>query len=333
MGRITHCAALFLLLLLPFVAAAQDGCAYFVHKFRALEYAYNDQPDSSLIEYRRAFAVHTRDMADLLTAAQIAFQRDSLDAAALFLQAAAESGLAWPDVPVSLMASARDAGITDGDRWQTHFRGLPPGADVALIARVRRLAELDQSVRPDEGEVDTRTLWAADSLNAAELRAIVAELGRLPGYSDLGWEGLDDLDLLFHHLQLEDLQFFMPYMIANIRTGEYLDNTTIAYQIDRIAVAEGRVLYIDETDHLQCLSARQTPLAGRAYWSVTGEWEDFLPDGRSVLWPVFPGLGEKGANLTRQRLCLDSLEHGARRKPWLKQATAKEVRAAFGIRD
>ncbi|HNM27159.1 MAG TPA: hypothetical protein PKL15_17070 [Saprospiraceae bacterium] len=320
-------------LFLPFAASAQDGCAYFTHKFRAEAYMHKDRPDSSLIEYRRAFAIHTHGLADLLIASHIALQHDSLDAAACFLRAAASCGLAWQDLPIQIKSAAIAAGITDSDRWLTQFRPLPPGADVELIARVRRMAERDQMVRSEEVTVEDAVMWAADSLNALDLRAIVQEMGRLPGYSDLGWEGLDDLDLLFHHMQFKDLQFFMPYVIASIRLGEYLDNTTIAYQMDRIAVSEGRALYIDEKDLLQALPAGQTPLAGRVYWSATGEWDDFLPNGESVIWPVWPGLGEAGANKTRQRLCLDSVSDGARRKPWLRQASAKEIRTAFGIKD
>lgn len=321
------------LFLLPSVAAAQDGCVYFSHKYKAVVFAENEQPGNSILEYRRAFAIHTHDLADLLNAAHLALKYDSLDAATSFLNAALECGLAWEDLPLAIKIPACDARITDFDRWYAHFHPLPPNADVELIARIRRMAERDQSVRDLEVEVEDNVMWAADSLNALELRAIVAEMGRLPGYSDLGWEGLDDLDLLFHHMQFKDLQFFTPYVIAGIRTGEYTDNTTIAYQIDRIAVSEGRALYIDEEDQLRELPTPQTPLVGRAYWSVTGEWDDFLPSGESVLWPIWPALGEAGANKTRQRLCLDPVSGVVSRKPWLRQASATAVRTAFGIKD
>ena len=49
-------------------AAAQPGCAYFFHKHQAETLSSSDRLDSAITAYRRAFAIHTHDLADLLAA-------------------------------------------------------------------------------------------------------------------------------------------------------------------------------------------------------------------------------------------------------------------------
>ncbi len=310
---------------------AQPGCAYFFHKHQAETWSTSGRLDSAVTAYRRAFSIHTHDLADLLTAADRALAADSLDAAREFLFAAARCGLSWEDV----CKLAHFAAVLSPKDWSDHFRALPPGADTSLIARIARLADRDQSVRPDEGDTDEQRMRAADSLNVAELRDIVTRLGRLPGYSDLGWQGMDNLSLLFVHMGPDDLAFFMPLVIAQIRAGEFTDNATIAYQMDRIAISSGLALYIDENDRLQALPAPMAPLTPFAFWSVTGEWYEQDPGGKyqAVAWPICPALGEQAVNLTRSRLCLDPLESLRLRKSWIKTLPLAEFRAVFGLRD
>lgn len=327
-----NCPAFCLLLLYSGTfARAQSTCPYFFHKYEAEKWSAAGRADSAVIAYRRAFAIQTHDLSDLLTAADRALAADSLDAARDFLLAAAHCGMSWEAVS----KFSHFADLLSPEVWNRHFRPLPPGADTSLIARMHRLAERDQSVRPDEGHVDDRLMWLADSLNAAELRDIAARLGRLPGYSDLGWQGLDDLTLLFLHMDQDDLAFFMPLLIAQIRAGEFTDNEAIAYQIDRIAISSGQALYIDENDRLRALPDPMKHLTPFAFWSVTGEWDEPDPGGnyRAVAWPIYPALGEEAVNLTRSRLCLDPLESYRQRKPWVGFLPMETFRQIFGLRD
>lgn len=312
--------------------SAQEGCSYFARKFEAQTFAASGQDDKAITAWRAAFSVHMKNLSDLLTAADLAFKTDSLDAAWTFLKPAPALLLTWEQYLNYARVAARGKvdpeTFMDRDEWEGLLAFFSAQANQDLSQQLRRMAERDQQYRTEEA-TDTEKMHEADSLNALELRFIVGDLHRLPGYYDVGPEGLFNLELLFIHMGFDDLQYFMPYLLASIRNGEYFANEELAYQIDRLAVSSGEALYIDEQDRLQ-KGAAMPSLTANASYSVMGVWYELDPaSGNRVAWPVFPGLGDAGVDASRARLCLDTLVQYKARTPWLQRVDPETFKRIF----
>mgnify|MGYP000878639897 CR=1 FL=1 len=235
-------------------AVAQSGCDYFSFKYTAESHGAASRYDSAVVYYRKAFNIHKNCMRDLLNAAGRAVSADSLDAARDFLGNAFQLGFNWDDYQTFLLHVGQGKldtlNFTGKQEWEALFNTRNKGFDEDLIDRIKKMADRDQRYRGDSEE-DFVKMIEADSLNALDLKRMVSEKGRLPGFTDIGPEGLDDLELLFVHMNYNDLRFFTPFIISGIRRGEYFGNEGLAYQIDRLAVSPGEALYIDAQDRHQ----------------------------------------------------------------------------------
>lgn len=312
-------------------AVAQSGCDYFSFKYTAESHGAASRYDSAVVYYRKAFNIHKNCMRDLLNAAGRAVSADSLDAARDFLGNAFQLGFNWDDYQTFLLHVGQGKldtlNFTGKQEWEALFNTRNKGFDEDLIDRIKKMADRDQRYRGDSEE-DFVKMIEADSLNALDLKRMVSEKGRLPGFTDIGPEGLDDLELLFVHMNYNDLRFFTPFIISGIRRGEYFGNEGLAYQIDRLAVSSGEALYIDAQDRLQ-QGGRMPDLTPHASWSVMGVWYDQDPETKKLIeWPVYPGTAI--ANTSRSRLCLDTVEAARARMPWIQKIDFKKFTEIFG---
>ena len=310
------------------------GSIYQQNKFIAYRYSAQGKPDSALIYYKRAFATGAAAVNDMLMAADKAVLADSLTIARAFILQAFGRGLSQSGYRQFLKWSSRDKvdkeNWISGDTIALLIGQYQQGLNQPLIAELKEMEENDQLGRDDDSDLSTALTAYQDSVNAERLKKMVAALGHLPGYSEVGSDGTDVLELLFLHMNAENLGWFMPYIIDQVHKCEYFDVDGLAYQIDRIAVGSGLALYIDEHNMLK-YDMTMPVFLNRQYYSVTGYWYDRSPrDEKEYFWPVFEPFRAKQLNATRERLCLDPYEHYLSRRPRTESAPAETLIKMFG---
>jgi hypothetical protein len=312
------------------------GCRYQYNKFKAYEYSAQGKPDSALHYFKAAFSTGHAALNDLLMAADQAIMADSQSIGRKFIIRAFRLGLTSEGYAQFLRWSGRGKiSIRDWvpeDTIEQASAQYQSQLNHALLNELKRLEFNDQRFRTNESdspaEVDLRSVQ--DSINVRDLKKIVASLGHLPGYSEVGFKGVDILELLFLHMNSENLGWFLPHIIRQVRNCEYFDVDGLAYQIDRIAVSSGLALYINEKDSL-VYDTHMPVFQNGQYYSVTGYWYDTSPlDGVDYFWPVFEPILTSRLKITRERLCLDTYEHYLRRYPRIKSVPISELKKLFG---
>lgn len=320
----------------PMPASAQDcGCQYQSYKFKAYFYNAHEQADSAVQCFRQAFSGGHAALNDLLMACDLAIRIDSLALARVFMLKAVDQGFSPDNYRQFVERSGR--GKLDADTWipeealMQGYARYRNRLDTVLLKELKRLQADDQRFRTGEDSPEQDRLRAArDSANMVDLRKMVQSLGRLPDYSEVGFEGVDILELLALHMGPEDLKWYLPHAIRQIRRCEYFNTDGLAYQIDRIAVSSGQALYVDDAGNLLSDTTMPVFMYG-IFYSVTGYWYDISPsDGVNYFWPVFEPMLNGKLQTTRRMLCLDALEQYRLRNPYIKSAPAGELKKMFG---
>jgi hypothetical protein len=320
----------------PMPASAQDcGCQYQSYKFKAYFYNAHEQADSAVQCFRQAFSGGHAALNDLLMACDLAIRIDSLALARVFMLKAVDQGFSPDNYRQFVERSGR--GKLDADTWipeealMQGYARYRNRLDTVLLKELKRLQADDQRFRTGEDSPEQDRLRAArDSANMVDLRKMVQSLDRLPDYSEVGFEGADILELLALHMGPEDLKWYLPHAIRQIRRCEYFNTDGLAYQIDRIAVSSGQALFVDEAGNLLSDTTMPVFMYG-IFYSVTGYWYDISPsDGVNYFWPVFEPMLNGKLQTTRRMLCLDTLEQYRQRTPYIKSAPAGELKKMFG---
>jgi len=203
------------------------------------------------------------------------------------------------------------------------------GLDTALIRKFGLLAERDQAFRGEERD-DPGRQRLNDSLNWADLKTIVLVLGRLPDYTELGLEGSDDLAILFYHMDLDVLSWFVPHVLDAIARRESTLGHTILYQLDRIGMDDGSIYTVGADGEVVRRGDRHR-LKNGMWCQAFGEWlDERLPlNGRSYFVPLDPSLPMAEIDHVRNLFCLDTIESKWARSPWLRVVPLPEFERLF----
>jgi hypothetical protein len=312
---------------------AQPGCPDAEQQFAAERIvAQAGEPAEALERYRDAFRLGRKSPASVLQAIQQATQNGRVDMAVAFMDHGLRIGLTpgdyarlWP-----IAGSGFDLDSLLGAIDTTASIGAyKAGLDTALIRKIGLLAERDQAFRREESDAPGRQR-TNDSLNWADLKAIVRGLGRLPDYTELGLEGSDNLNILFYHMDLDALSWFVPHVLDAIARRESTLGHAILYQLDRIGMDDGSIYTIGAGGRVVLLGDRHRMKNGM--WCQTfGEWldEPLPPDGQPYVVPLDPSLPLAEVDRVRKLFCLDAIGSKWLRSPWLRVVSLSEFETLF----
>jgi hypothetical protein len=312
---------------------AQPGCPDAEQQFAAERIvAQKGDPAQALTCYREAFRLGRKSPAAVLQAIRQATQNGRADMTATFMDHGLRIGLTPGDYarlwPVAGSGSDLDS-LLDALDTTAAIGAYRAGLDTALIRKIGRLAERDQAFRRDEID-DPGRQRANDSLNWADLKAIVRDLGRLPDYTELGLEGSDNLDILFYHMDLDALSWFVPHVLDAIARRESTLGHVILYQLDRIGMDDGSIYTIGAGWRVVRLGDRHRMKNGM--WCQTfGEWfdEPLPPDGQPYFVPLDPSLPVAEVDRVRTLCCLDAIGSKWLRSPWLRVVSVSAFETLF----
>lgn len=151
-----------------------------------------------------------------------------------------------------------------------------------------------------------------------ELKQIVDSLGRLPLYSELGFDGSENLKTLFQHMDIKELEWFLPFAIENIKISESFLGRIFLYQIDRIGILEGKLFTVTDDYKIIEIGSRTQMKTGHLCQTF-GEWFfEKGKDGHQYETPFDPGISIEEINRVRNIFYLDDLDSKRLRTPWIK---------------
>jgi len=203
------------------------------------------------------------------------------------------------------------------------------GLDSALIEEIKRCAIRDQEYRQYD-TVDWTLQLANDRLNWKTLKSLTVQSGRFPHLSAVGMTVGDDLGLLFYHMDKDELQWFLPFVVDAIQQYECNLGRIILYQLDQIGMDHGKIYTL--TDNYQIVEhSIRTKMKNNMWCQSFGEWfdEQDVDLRKTYFTPPDPRLSIEEINRVRHLLCLDSLESKWKRKPWVNVVTIEEFEQIF----
>ena len=205
----------------------------------------------------------------------------------------------------------------------THRRQYLSTLNYTLIDTLEMLAVRDQAYRSGEDEDGLQRV--NDSLNWRILKDITVRLNRLPKYSEIGMDGTDNLDLLFHHMDKDIIEWFLPYVHKNICSGESNLAETILYQLERIGMSEGTIYSITNDFQIKRIGHR-TKMSNGYYCQSFGEWfkERSRQDNLFYVVPIDPNISIDEVNRVRALFQLDPIQSKWKREPWARVVSMEE---------
>jgi len=284
-------------------------------------YRSNENLEQAVQLYKCAFKNRTNDVSKIIDAISCAAKIKDEPSIISFIEHGNLAGLSPNDIErlwvrignglnYSEIISKCDT-VTNRDRYLKSLNSH-------LIDSLRLIAFRDQEYRGQEED----DLWSFqlrnDSLNWIDLRKMTAELNRLPKYSEIGFEGAEDLDILFYHMPKEELEWFLPYIMKNITVGESNLGEVILYQLDRIGMSEELIYSVSDKYEIIEIGKR-TKLKNGYFCQAFGEWfnEKSPRDKKLYAVPVDPNISIKEVNRVRQLFGQDIIESKWKRQPWV----------------
>lgn len=289
-------------------------------------------PAKALVFYQDAFRLGRKSPSTVLQAIQHATENGRGDMAVTFMDHGLRIGLTPVDYARlwHIMGFGFDLEtLLDAIDTTAAIGAYRAGLDTALIRKIGLLADRDQAFRGDERD-DPGRQRLNDSLNGADLKAIVRALGRLPDYTELGLEGSDDLALLFYHMDLDVLSWFVPHVLDAIARRESTLGHAILYQLDRIGMDDGSIYTVSSEGRVIRRGDRHR-LKNGMWCQSFGEWldEPLPPDGQRYFVPLDPSLPMAEIDRVRTLFCLDTIESKWARSPWLRVVPLPEFERLF----
>ncbi len=312
---------------------AQHACPDAEQQFAAERIvAQHGDPDEALTCYQKAFMLGRKSPSAVLQAIRQSTEAGRPDRAMAFMEYGFRIGLTTADYARlwHIIGSGSDLErlVSDIDTIAA-IASYRAGLDTALIRKIGLLAERDQAFRSEESD-DPGQQRINDGLNLADLKVIVRDLGRLPDYTELGLEGSDNLDILFYHMDVDALSWFMPHVIDAIARRESTLGHVILYQLDRIGMDDGSIYTIGAGRRVVRLGERHRMKNGMWCQSF-GEWfdEPLPPDGQRYFVPLDPSLPLAEVDRVRTLFCLDAIESKWARSSWLRVVALDEFERLF----
>ena len=320
--------SLFLFLFCNFSIIGQNVREQKLTLFKAEQiYRSNENLDEALLTYKKAFEARVNDASVVLDAIYSAGKAGNDSLLVFFIERGMLAGLEISDYKRHWKR------VTSTDNFEdiisrcdtvTNRNIYRNSLNQNLIDELKILADRDQKYRGDELENDEQQKLN-DRKNWRALKDITQKMGRLPKYSELGLDGADDLETLFYHMDKEPLDWFLPFVIQNIKEGESNLAEVILYQIDRIGMSDGLIYTITDDLKIKKIDTR-TKMQNGYYCQVFGEWfnEKSWLDNKLYFVPVDPKLTLKEVNRVRALFYLDTIESLWKRHPWVNVVSIRE---------
>lgn len=282
--------------------------------------------DEAVQLYKKAFAQKVIDGAQVLDAITCATNVRDTASVILFMKCGLAMGMKMADYE-KLWEH-----LGNGLSFESISETIDPGPFIAqykstlipsLIDQLKAMSERDQAYRSEDNE-NQELQRKNDSLNWQTLKEITLVGGRLPRYSEIGFEGTEFLNIIFYHMDKNEIEWFLPYIIENIRLNESTLSHVILYQLDRIGMSEGLLYTISSDVKLKAVGPRKK--MKNNYWCQSfGEWFDEMGrDGKYYITPLDPGIDLAEINRIRSLFLLDDIENRNLRKPWAFVASIEE---------
>lgn len=201
-----------------------------------------------------------------------------------------------------------------------------------LISKLKVMADRDQMYR-SQAEFDEAVQRKNDSLNWRELRQLTESLKRLPKYSEIGFDGAEYLETVFYHIDRHELEWFLPYIVANIRENESALGETVLYQLERIGMADGVLYTITDDLKIKTFGPR-TKINDEWFCQSLGQWfpERNPSDNAFYATPIDPAWPVSETDRVRNLFCLDNMESKRKREPGVKVLSLEAFREKFNMK-
>ena len=324
-----HKSALTIFFLFGFISSiGQDFRKQKLTLFKAEQiYRSNENLDQAVLLYKEAFGTRVNDASIALDALYCAAKARNEAMVVFFMEEGMLSGLEVSDYRRHwnrITTTVNFEEIISKCDTLTNRNIYRSTLNLDLIDSLRVLAQRDQEYRGEESENDALQKQN-DRQNWRDLKNIVQRMGRLPKYSEIGLDGSGDLDILFYHMDKEPMEWFLPFIIQNIKEGESNLSEIILYQIDRIGMADGLIYTITDDLIFKKIDTR-TKMRNGYYCQAFGEWfkEKSRMDGKLYFVPIDPNLSLEEVNRVRALFYLDTIESLWNRHPWAKVVSIHE---------
>lgn len=227
------------------------------------------------------------------------------------------------------MALTRGATVEDLEKVIAHEAGFdmevghmqpskPPVTDSLLEMELEFLHQRDQYVRGSTA-YSSDFMRTVDAGNFSLFVDILKRYNGFPPRDQVSYRGRESIELLLHHLDIEQLAEIFPYIIDAIADG-YMIGETVLYQIDRNVVSDGKVYVYDaELGSIRYSHTHEHLPNSIIYPEYYGGMDVFM--GRElgqVWWPFAYDKVPDEVDKLRSILCLDALSDYKRRMPYVK---------------
>ncbi len=199
--------------------------------------------------------------------------------------------------------------------------------DMFMINKIDSLLEIDQKLRAD-GNVDSRDSKSA-SLQAFDNILILIKYNnnKYPTYDQLGAEASSNLMTLLLHMEFEQLSYLFPYVKEAIENGDFWDNESFLYQLERSTFSDNKLFkYKKELNTIEIYSENKK-INGleNAFYANYGTLDYFINKEVGIIWwPFNPDLNKEVVDEMRKSLCLPSLDQLLKLNSHIKLITDKE---------
>lgn len=195
--------------------------------------------------------------------------------------------------------------------------------DTALVSQLKKLSDQDQRYRGDDNDDRWHLQLQLDSINWSSLKELVTTYGGIPSYTKIGLDGLEDLSILFYHMGRNELEWFIPYVLASDLKSDL--GRIILYHLDRIGMSEN-VIYTISRDHKIVSLGPRTIMNNGYACQALGEWFNEKSRQTNLIYetPFDPALHLQEINRVRSMFCQDTIEQRRIRKPWVKVVSQAE---------
>lgn len=326
-----------LILIRTDVLLGQDDCAGYDLVFRAEQlYRSEQHPQEAVALYKAAFEYGVKNAPNVFDALTCATSIGDTNAIIGFLTYGLQIGIKVSDYYRLWHYLGHGMDVTEliemTDTTEA-IRIFEARLNKAFIDEIKKCAFRDQEFR-ERDSVDWMLQRENDSLNWITLKALTQGAGKFPGRSALGMQGSDDLELLFHHMDKDELQWFLPFIVKAIQQYECNLGRIILYQLDRIGMDQGLIYTLTEDYRIVGHSTR-TKMKNNMWCQSFGEWFDErdMVQGKMYFTPTDPLLTIEEINRVRHMLCLDSLESRCKRKPWVSVVSVESFEQIFPFSD
>ena len=307
---------------------AQDACKANKLSIEAeILYRQKKDLDKAIELYKASFVLNLTDGSKVLDALNTAtMAKDTLNAIH-FICLGLSIGISansiknlWPHLGYGMNFNQLISSIDTAEITKKYLTEL----DTVLVNQLTVMETRDQRFRSQEPYLGKQQR-SLDSINWVQLVQLVNNLGRLPNYKEIGFDGQENLHILFYHMDKEIIEWFLPHIVKSKTEDNSNIGRIILYQLDRIGMSEGLVYTISDDLNI-VVAAKRTKMKNGYYCQSFGEWfdESSSLDNLTYETPIDPCISQDHINRVRSLFCLSTIEQRRLTRPWVKTVSIKE---------